>query len=66
MVCFVKVKTQFCKEIYAFKDSHIWGVGKGDLAGVFGWAYLCAFTPEAVKATFTAIGVHPYNPDVIT
>lgn len=59
------MKAKSCKEIHAFEDSHMWGVGKGDFAGVFRWAYLCAFTLETVKAAFAATGVHPYNPDVI-
>jgi hypothetical protein len=60
------MKTEFRKEIHAFEDSHMRGVGKGDFAGVFGRAYLRAFTPEAVKAAFAATGVHPFNTDVIT
>jgi hypothetical protein len=39
---------------------------KGDFAEVFGGAFLQAFTPETVKATFEATGVYPFNPDVIT
>ena len=66
VVCFAKMKTEFRNEIHAFEDSHMRGVGKGDFAGVFGRAYLHAFTPEAVKAAFAATGVHPFNPDVIT
>ncbi|KIM76312.1 hypothetical protein PILCRDRAFT_77983, partial [Piloderma croceum F 1598] len=66
VVCFAKMKTKFHKEIHTFEDSHIRGVGKGDFAGVFRWAYLCAFTPETVKAAFATTGVHPYNPNVIT
>ena len=66
VVCFAKMKTEFRAEIHAFEDSHMRGVGKGDFAGVFGRAYLRAFTPESVKAAFAATGVHPYNPDVIT
>ena len=66
VVCFAKMKTEFHAEIHAFEDSHMWGVGKGDFASVFGRAYLWAFTPESVKAAFAATGVHPYNPDVIT
>ena len=42
------------------------GVGKGDFAGVFGWAFLHAFISESVKAAFKATGVHPFNPEVIT
>ena len=66
VVCFAKMKTEFRAEIRAFEDSHMRGVGKGDFAGVFGRAYLHAFTPESVKVAFAATGVHPYNPDVIT
>jgi hypothetical protein len=66
VVCFTKMKEEFCKEIHEFEDLHMVGVNKGNFAGVFEWAFLNAFTPESVKATFKATGVHPFNPEVIT
>ena len=41
-------------------------MGKKDFAGVFGQAYLQAFTPETIKAAFAATGLHPFNPNAIT
>ena len=32
---------------------------------MFGRAYLRAFTPELVKSAWEAVGIYPYNPDVI-
>lgn len=66
VVCFAKMKEEFRKEIHEFEDLHMAGVGKGDFAGVFGQAFLRAFTPESVKAAFEATGAHPFNPGVIT
>lgn len=66
VVCFAKMKEVFRKEIHEFEDLHMAGVSKGDFAGVFGRAFLRAFTPESVKAAFEATGVHPFNPGVIT
>jgi hypothetical protein len=65
VVCFAKMKHEFCMEINGFENLYSWGVGKDDFDGVFGWAYLCAFTLGTVKAAFEATGVYPFNPDVI-
>ena len=40
-------------------------VTKADFAGVFGRAFLCAFTSESIKAAFAATGVYPFNPAAI-
>ena len=66
VVCFAKMKEEFRKEIRKFEDSHFASVGKGDFAGIFGHAFLRAFTPDSIRAAFEATGVHPFNPDVIT
>jgi hypothetical protein len=66
VVCFAKMKHEFRHEIQQFEDLHLRAVTKADFAGVFGRAFLRAFTPETVKAAFKATGVHPFNPDVIT
>jgi len=65
VVCFAKMKEEFRKEIHEFEDLHMAGVDKGDFAGVFGRAFLRAFTLECVKAAFEATGVHPFHPGVI-
>jgi len=65
VVCFAKMKTQFRKEIEAFKDLHLRNVSKKDFAGVFGRAYLQAFTSETIKAAFSATGLYPFNPNAI-
>ena len=65
VVCFAKMKTEFWHEIWTFEDLHKVKVKKGNFTGVFGQAFLRAFTKESVKAMFCATGIHPFNPDVI-
>src|SRR5882672_10001182 len=65
MVCFTKMKMEFQKEIEAFEDLHLANVGKKDFAGVFGWAYLRAFTSKTIKAAVAATGLHPFHPRAI-
>jgi hypothetical protein len=60
------MKTEFWKEIQVFEDLNLANVSKKDFARVFRWAYLWVFTPETIKAAFAAIGLHPFNPEVIT
>jgi DDE superfamily endonuclease len=60
VVCFAKMKLEFCCKIQSRS------VVKADFALVFRQAFLRAFTPKTVKAPFKATGVHPFNPDVIT
>jgi hypothetical protein len=66
VVCFAKMKSEFHKEIHVFEDLHMTNVSKKDFAGVFGRAYLRAFTLETIKAAFAATGLYPFNPDAIT
>jgi DDE superfamily endonuclease len=65
VVCFAKMKSEFRREIQAFEDLHFSKVTKSDFAGVFGRAFLRAFTPDTIKAAFAATGVFPFNPDII-
>ena len=65
VVCFAKLKKELADEIRNWNDSHQQGIQKRDFAGVFGRAYLRAFTPELVKSAWKAVGIHPYNPDII-
>src|SRR5436190_22945519 len=65
VVCFAKMKSEFRREIQAFEDLHFSKVTKSDFAGVFGWAFLRAFTPDTIKAAFAATGVCPFNPSAI-
>jgi hypothetical protein len=65
VVCFAKLKKELADEIQVWNDSHQRGIQKQDFAGVFGRAYLRAFTPELVKWAWEAVGICPYNPDII-
>ena len=65
VVCFAKLKRELADEIRDWNDRHQRGIQKCDFSGVFGRAYLRAFTPELVKSAWEAVGIHPYNPDVI-
>ena len=58
------MKNEFCYEIQKHEDLHFTKVWKKDFAGVFGWAFLRAFTPNTMKAAFAATGLYPYNPNV--
>ena len=60
------MKHEFCHKIQQFEDLHLRAVAKANFAGVFGYAFLHAFTPETVKAAFKATGMHPFNPNAIT
>jgi hypothetical protein len=65
VVCFAKMKTEFWREIQTYENLHLANVTKASFAGVFGRAFLRAFTPDTVKAAFAATGVYPFNPNAI-
>ena len=65
VVCFAKMKTDWKEEIKAFEDLDRWSVDKADFCGVFGCAFVRAFTKENVEAAFATTGIHPFNPDVV-
>ena len=65
VVCFAKLKRELADEIHDWNDRHQRGVQKRDFSGIFGRAYLRAFTPELVKSAWEAVGICPYNPDII-
>ena len=65
VVCFAKLKRELADEIRDWNDTHQRGIQKRDFSGVFGRAYIRAFTPELVKSAWEAVGIHPYNPDII-
>ena len=60
------MKKAWKEEIIAFERSHSRGVNKEDFLGVFGHAFLKAFTADTVKAAFQATGVVPFDRTVIT
>jgi hypothetical protein len=66
VACFAKMKECWKEEIHTFEEKNRCGVNKADFASVWGTAYLRAFTPDLVKAAFSATGICPFNPDVIT
>ena len=65
VVCFAKLKRELAEEIRSWNESRQQGIRKRDFSGVFGRAYLRAFTPELVKSAWEAVGIYPYNPDII-
>jgi hypothetical protein len=66
IICFVKMKREFCEEINWFEDLQKSSITKADFASVFGRAFLHAFLDDTVKAVFAATGVHLFNPDAIS
>ncbi|KLO06903.1 hypothetical protein SCHPADRAFT_837394, partial [Schizopora paradoxa] len=66
VVCFARMKEIYPEEVNKFTELHGRKVRKGDFAGVFGKAFLRAFTEENILAAFRATGIHPFNPSVIS
>lgn len=66
VVCFARMKEAWKEEIHEFEDLHRTKVTKGDFTGVFGKAFLRAFTEETIFSAFEKTGVYPFNPEVIT
>ncbi|KAH9935436.1 uncharacterized protein B0H18DRAFT_1092169 [Fomitopsis serialis] len=54
------------EEIRRFEEHHKHGVKKGDFTETFGKAFVQAFTPETVRSAFEKMGIHPFNPEVIS
>ena len=66
VVCFARMKEDWKLQIMEFEELHKRKVKKGDFVGVFGKAFVNAFTEETVLAAFQATRIFPFNPDVIT
>ncbi|PCH39792.1 hypothetical protein WOLCODRAFT_67143 [Wolfiporia cocos MD-104 SS10] len=66
IVCFAQMKEVWKTEISNFEQLHKHNITKADFMGVFGHAFLAAFTAETIKAAFKATGIWPFNPDVIS
>lgn len=66
VVCFGSMKAEFSHEINTFEAENGRGVDKPDFAGVFGRAFLRAFTEETVRAAFSKTGIVPFNPNVVS
>ncbi len=66
VVCFARMKDVYQEEVKKFTEEHRRKVAKADFAGVFGAAFIRAFTKENILAAFRATGIHPFNPSVIT
>jgi DDE superfamily endonuclease len=65
VVCFAKMKGAWKTVIREFEDLHLTKVTKGDFTGLFGKAYLAAFTKDTIEAAFRATGVYPFDRTVI-
>ncbi|GJE97395.1 DDE-domain-containing protein [Phanerochaete sordida] len=66
VACFGRMKELFQEELRTFEEANGRGINKSDFAGVFGTAFLKAFTQETIAAAFSKTGIHPYNPDAVT
>jgi len=66
VVCFARMKEAWTDAVNDFEEANGHGINKDNFVGVFGKAYTIAFTSDTVKAAFSATGIHPYNPDIIT
>ena len=66
VVCFARMKEDWKLQIMEFEELHKRKVKKRDFVGVFGKAFVNAFTEETVLAAFQATRIFPFNTDVIT
>ncbi|KAF7965694.1 hypothetical protein HWV62_42229 [Athelia sp. TMB] len=66
VVCFAAMKQAWKDEIDRFEAEQKRQVGKEHFAGVFGRAFLAAFTVPTVLTAFEKTGIHPFDPNVIT
>jgi len=48
-----------------FEDLHMAPVTKANFTGMFGCAFIHAFSSESIKATSAATGIYPFNPSAI-
>jgi len=65
VVCFARIKEVWKEELNSYEQDHNQSLPKSNFVFVFGTAFLHAFTPKTIQAAFTAIGIHPYNPNII-
>lgn len=66
VVCFAQMKEIWKEELNIFEENHNRSVSEADFIGVFGTAFIRAFTPETITAAFEATGVHPFNESAIS
>jgi hypothetical protein len=65
VVCFAIFKEVWKREVREYEDLHHRAVKADVFTGLFGKAYLEAFTPTLVKMAFEKTGIFPFNPEVI-
>ncbi|EIM86965.1 CENP-B protein, partial [Stereum hirsutum FP-91666 SS1] len=66
VVCFACMKKAYQEAVSDFEKQMKRKFKKADFTGVFGKAFLEAFTPETIKAAFEKTGVYPFNPNAIS
>lgn len=66
VVCFACMKKAYQEAVSDFEKRMKRKFKKADFTGVFGKAFLEAFTPETIKAAFEKTGVYPFNPNAIS
>lgn len=66
VVCFAKMKNTWKEVLQEFFEMHRCTATKNQFTGLFGKAYLLAFTPDTIRAAFSSTGIYPFNPDVIS
>ncbi|KIJ35718.1 hypothetical protein M422DRAFT_124972, partial [Sphaerobolus stellatus SS14] len=66
VVCFAIMKLHWTYKVNAFEGTNSYSINKDDFVGVFGKAFIKAFTPKTIKSAFRATGICPYNPNIVT
>ena len=65
VVCFAWLKQKHAEKICEFKENNNLPIMHKSFLCTFGPAFLEAFTPETVKAAFSATGLYPFKRDVV-
>ena len=66
VVCFAQLKQKHAQKICEFKETNNLALTHKCFLQTFGPAFTKAFTPETVKAAFSATGIYPFSRDVVS
>ena len=66
VVCFARLKQKHAEKIHEFKENNNLPITHKSFLHTFGPAFLEAFTPETVKAAFSATSLYPFKRDVVS
>jgi len=66
VVCFAQLKQKHAQKIREFKENNNLALTHKCFLSTFGPAFIEAFSPEMVRAAFSATGIYPFSRDVVS